>query len=229
MAFDDQRVKVASGLSIHSKQWVKAEQRAQLRGYPANGHLNDALDLLEEELLDSYAERRTTGDTPTTKVLRKLSLPTVEEKPAAGVKHLSFWDYYEEWVGLTRGHGKARSAMVYETIARHLHAIAAQAKLSVSFESITPAFGDKFTLYLLDKAKFTDNTIAKQVATLKRFMKYASDRGFHATRGWDWRLGLAADVRNVPFDALVMPAPDQTPTGKMAVRVMACIILADSA
>ena len=77
--------------------------------------------------------------------------------------------------------------MVYETIARHLRAFAAQAKLSISFESITPAFGDKFTLYLLDKAKLTDNTIAKQVAMLKRFMKYASDRGFHDTGG----LGLA--------------------------------------
>lgn len=49
VAFDGQRVKVSSGLSIHSKQWVKAEQRAQLRGYPANGLLNDALDLLEEK------------------------------------------------------------------------------------------------------------------------------------------------------------------------------------
>ena len=186
VAFDGQRVKVASGLSIHPKQWVKAEQRAQLRGYPANGLLNDALDLLEENLLESYAERRAKGDTPTIKALRKLSQPTVEEKPTAGaLKKMVFWDYYEEWVALARGHGKARSAMVYETTARHLRAFAAQAKLSISFEAITPAFGDKFTLYLLDKVKLTDNTIAKQVATLKRFMKYASDRGFHATRGYE--------------------------------------------
>ena len=185
VAFDGQRVKVSSGLSIHPKQWVKAEQRAQLRGYPTNGKLNDALDLLEEKLLDSYAERRATGDTPSTKVLRTLSQPKVEEKPAPGAnKRLSFWDYYEEWVALARGHGKARSAMVYETTARHLRAFAAQAKTTVSFESITPAFGDKFTLFLLDKAQLTDNTIAKQVATLKRFMKYAADRGFHATRGY---------------------------------------------
>lgn len=161
---------VYSGLSIHPKQWVKAEQRAQLRGYPANGLLNDALDLLEEKLLASYAERRATGDTPTTSVLRTLSQPTVEPKPTPGAaQQLSFWDYYEEWVALARGHGKARNAMVYETTARHLRAFAAQAKTTISFDSITPAFGDKFTLYLLDKAQLADNTIAKQVATLKRF------------------------------------------------------------
>ncbi len=185
VTFDGQRVKVSSGLSIHPKQWVKAEQRAQLRGYPANGLLNDALDLLEEKLLDSYAEKRAVGDTPSTKLLRTLSQPKVEEKPVPGAnKRLPFWDYYEEWVALARGRGKARSAMVYETTARHLRAFAAQAKLGIAFESITPAFGDKFTLFLLNKAKLTDNTIAKQVATLKRFMKYAADRGFHTTRGY---------------------------------------------
>lgn len=162
VAFDGQRVKIYSGLSIHPKQWVKAEQRAQLRGYPANGHLNDALYLLKEKLLDSYAERRATGGTPTTKVLRTLSQPVVEEKPTPGAnKKLSFWDYFEEWVALARGHGKARSAMVYETTARHLRAFATQAKFSISFESITPAFGDKFTLYLLDKAQLTDNTMSR--------------------------------------------------------------------
>ena len=185
VAFEGQRVKVSCGLSIHPKQWVKAEQRAQLRGYPTNGPLNNALELLEEKLLASYAERRAIGDTPSTKALRTLSQPKVEEKPAPGEnKKLFFWNYYEEWVALTRGHGKARSAMVYETTARHLRAFATQAKMSITFESITPAFGDKFTLFLLDKVQLTDNTIAKQVATLKRFMKYAADRSFHTTRGY---------------------------------------------
>lgn len=188
IAFDGQRVKVYSGLSIHPKQWVKAEQRAQLRGYPANGLLNDALDLLEEKLLASYAERRATGDTPSTQTLRMLCQPVVEQKPEPGAgptKTMSFWDYYEEWVALARGHGKARSAMVYETTARHLRTFAAQAKTTISFESFTLAFGDKFTLFLLDKAGLTDNTIAKQVATIKRFLKYASDRGYHATRDYE--------------------------------------------
>lgn len=188
VAFDGQRVKVYSGLSVHPKQWVKAEQRAQLRGYPANGLLNDALDLLEEKLLASYAERRATGDTPTTETLRMLSQPVLEEKVAPGSvvpKKMSFWNYYDEWVALARGHGKVRSAMVYETTARHLRAFATHAKTSISFDSITPTFGDKFTLFLLNQVQLTDNTIAKQVATLKRFMKYAADRGFHATRGYE--------------------------------------------
>jgi hypothetical protein len=44
------RCKVYSGWSILPKQWVKAEQRAQERGYQHNGTLNDALDLLQKSL-----------------------------------------------------------------------------------------------------------------------------------------------------------------------------------
>jgi hypothetical protein len=43
MSFDGQRIKVYTGLSILPKQWLKAEQRAQVRGLPDNGKLNDAL------------------------------------------------------------------------------------------------------------------------------------------------------------------------------------------
>jgi hypothetical protein len=47
VSFDGQRVKVPTGLTILPKQWLKAEQRAQVRGLPNNGKLNDALTLAE--------------------------------------------------------------------------------------------------------------------------------------------------------------------------------------
>lgn len=188
LSFDGQRVKVYSTLSVHPKQWIKAEQRAQVRGYPANGLLNDALELLQQKLLTSYAEHRAQGLLPTVESLRSLSLPkpTVPEEPAAApVKVMTFWDYYDEWVAVARSHGKVRSASVYETTARHLRTFAQQTRMTITFESITPALGDKFTFYLLDKAGLTDNTIAKQITTLKRFLRHAADRGYHATRGYE--------------------------------------------
>jgi hypothetical protein len=45
LSFDGKRVKVYTGLSILPKQWVKANQRAQVRGYADSGELNDALEL----------------------------------------------------------------------------------------------------------------------------------------------------------------------------------------
>ena len=189
LAFDGKRVKVYSGLAIHPKQWIKAEQKAQVRGYPGNGLLNDTLELLQKKLLAAYAEHRVLGTTPTTETLRNLSKPEFEIRTevatAAPARELTFWDYYTDWVGVARNHGKITSARVYETTARHLRAFAKQARLTITFDSITPALGDKFTFYLLDKAGLTDNTIAKQVATLKRFMKYAADRGYHTNRGYE--------------------------------------------
>ena len=195
VAFEGQRVKLYSSLSILPKQWVKAEQRAQLRGYPANGLLNDALDLLEEKLLLCYAQHRATGTTPTPETLRALCQPEVKapapsSKQAVVVKAKSFWDHFADYVALAKGHGKKGSATAYENTSRHLRAFATQAKIPITFEAITPALGDKFTLYLLHQAKLTDNTIAKQVSTLKRFLKHSLDRGFHAHRGYEqlnWR------------------------------------------
>ncbi|RZJ88925.1 MAG: hypothetical protein EOO60_10610 [Hymenobacter sp.] len=48
VGFDGKRVKVYTGLSILPKQWLKAEQRAQVRGLPDNGKPNDALELAEQ-------------------------------------------------------------------------------------------------------------------------------------------------------------------------------------
>jgi hypothetical protein len=37
LSFDGKRIKVYTGLSILPKQWLKSEQRAQVRGLPDNG------------------------------------------------------------------------------------------------------------------------------------------------------------------------------------------------
>ena len=61
------RIKTYTGQSIHPGKWVKAEQRAQVRGKgnEQHGHLNDALDGIGERLLLAYAEHLATGTLPT--------------------------------------------------------------------------------------------------------------------------------------------------------------------
>ena len=49
VSFDGQRVKVSTGLLILPKQWLKGDQRAQVRGLPGNGALNDVLALAEQQ------------------------------------------------------------------------------------------------------------------------------------------------------------------------------------
>ena len=140
LSFDGQRAKVYTGLSILPKQWLKADQRAQVRGLPDNGALNDALELAEERLLICYREHRALGLLPTVESLREAVIPVpVETKEAAAA---TFWQHLEEWEGQKRAAGLLNTARTYATAARHLREFAKANKYAVGFETITPTFAD---------------------------------------------------------------------------------------
>jgi integrase len=185
LSFDGQRVKVYTGLSILPKQWLKAEQRAQVRGLPDNGQLNDALELAEQQLLDCYKQFRALGQLPSTEALRAAVQPVAAPVASTVPVARALWDYFDEYIALARAQQKPRSAQVYATAARHLREFAQASKYAVDFDTITPTFGDRYTTYLLHKVKLTDNTVAKQVLTLKRFLRWARDRGYTAATGFD--------------------------------------------
>jgi integrase len=186
-SFDGKRVKVYSGLSIHPDQWIKKQQEAVTKGHASNGAINDALKLMRTSLEDCYNTHRRQGLLPTADALREAVVPQATEEPDAAsvAPALTFWDFYAEWIELTRVRGKARSASVYETTGRHLRGFEKKAKYAVGFDTITTAFNDRFTTYLLGTAGLTDNTVAKQVMTLKRFMKWAAERGYHHSTGYE--------------------------------------------
>jgi hypothetical protein len=112
LSFDGQRVKVYTGLSILPKQWIKAEQRAQVRGLPDNGTLNDALELAEQQLLDCYRTYRAQGQLPSVEHLRAAVVPVPAEQVAA-VASAGFWHHVEEWVSYKHAAGLAGTANCY--------------------------------------------------------------------------------------------------------------------
>ncbi|GAB3843804.1 site-specific integrase [Hymenobacter terrigena] len=182
LSFDGQRTKVSTGLSIRPKQWLKADQRAQVRGYPDNGTLNDALELIEEQLLACYGEHRAQGALPTTEALRAAVAPAAPALPATiPAPTLSFWQHLADWEGQKRAAGLLNTARTYATAARHLREFAQSTGYAVDFDTITPTFGDKFTAYLIGPAHLTDNTVGKVLSRVKRFMRWSAERGLHTT------------------------------------------------
>jgi integrase len=185
VSFDGQRVKVSTGLTILPKQWLKAEQRAQVRGLPDNGKLNDALELAEQQLLDCYRLHRSQAQLPSAVALRAAVAPSAAPAGSTAPVVHSFGDYFDEWIALARAQQKPRSAQVYATAARHVREFAQATGYAVDFDTITPTFGDRYTTYLLHKVRLTDNTVAKQVHTLKRFLRWARERGYTNATGFD--------------------------------------------
>lgn len=186
LSFDGQRAKVYTGLKIAPIQWNAADQRAKVRGYSVNGVLNDTLDLQEQKLLKCYADHRAAGQLPTVVALRAAVEPEPVPEPAATPAAApELFTRFAEWVALAHAQGRPRSASVYETTRRHLTRFAAATGYAINFESITPTFGDNFTAWLMQSAGLTDNTIDKQITTLKRFCRWCLERDYTAARGWE--------------------------------------------
>ena len=176
------RIKVYTGQSIHPGKWVKAEQRAQVRGKgnEQNGHLNDALDGIGERLLLAYAEHLGAGTLPTAAALREAAAPEkpAEPAPAPPTPGGHFWHRFEEWLSFTRNTGTRGTAQGHATAGRHLREFSQTTGYAVDFDTLTPAVGDRLTAYLLNVAGLADNSIHKNLFRLKSFIKWATQRGY---------------------------------------------------
>lgn len=226
ISFDGQRVKVYTGLSILPKQWVKAEQRAQVRGYPDNGKLNDALELAEQQLLDCYRTCRALGQLPSVEALRAAVVPVPAEEVATAAA-VTFWQHLDEWVEQKRAQGLLNTARTYATAARHLREFSQAQRYAVDFDTITPSFGEKFTAYLVGPAHLTDNTIAKVLTRVKLFMKWAAGRDLH-TNTYYPKLSWARrepDVMTLTADELQHLATLPLPAGGYLDNVRGLFVL----
>ena len=176
------RIKVYTGQSLHPSKWIKADQRALVkgRGNELNGHLNDALAGVAERLLLAYSRHLAAGTVPTAAQLKEAAAPErvaePEAAPAASGRY--FWQCYEEWVSYTRAAGTVRTAQAHATAGRHLREFEEANGYALDFDTLTPTVGDRWAAYLLNVAKLTDNTINKHLGRLKSFMKWASKRGY---------------------------------------------------
>lgn len=180
LSFDGKRVKVYAGLSIHPRQWNKDDQRALTRGYPLNGALNDALDLLGERLLKCYADCRAVGAVPTAEQLRLAATPIAsptQEPPSATPASTSLLDAFTAWIegrGVTRTENTLRTN---RTTLRHLREFGTKTRYPLDFDMLTPAFADRFTRYLLADVGLMDSSVRKSLYILKNFLTWANDQG----------------------------------------------------
>ena len=167
------RTKIYTGEKIHYKQWNFGEQRAKTRGYVNNGYLNDTLDAMADRLEAFYKLTKAQGYIPTDEQLREsIVLKEASELPIAPTVFQSG----EELIENAQTRGKKNTAKEFRTTLNHLESFAKACRYPISYETLTEAFLDKFVNYLLTKLKQTDNTIAKQVNTLKRILYHATER-----------------------------------------------------
>jgi hypothetical protein len=81
--------------------------------------------------------------------------------------------------------GTVATVQAHATAGRHLREFSEAQGYTIDFETLTPTVGDRWTAYLLEVAGLTDNTISKNLARLKTFMKWATSRGYTTNTALD--------------------------------------------
>jgi integrase len=179
---DGKRTKIYTGLKIDPHHWDSAEQRAKTgRGYPkANGYANDNLALAKSLLLEYYAQQRAIGMIPGPDALRAVIEPKSDD---TSIKP-TFFHSYEAWIEKTSLTNRPNTIKTYRTTLRHLREFEQHTRYTITFETLTATFLDKFSAYLIKQRRLTDSVIRKNVTILKTFLSYATERGLNESQAF---------------------------------------------
>jgi integrase len=171
------RIKVYTGQSIHPSKWIKADQRAQVkgRGNELNGHLNDALAGIGERLLLTYSKYLAAGTVPTAAQLKEAASPVAAPAaPTAPANPLGTFSAWIEGRALTHTPNTLRT---YRTTLRHLTDFQTKTKSPLSFDTMGSTFAQRLAEYLLTHRQLRDTAVRKNLVILKCFLGWATEAG----------------------------------------------------
>lgn len=175
------KTKVYTGESILPGCWVQSSQESNPRKLKERATtLNLRLAGIKQTLLDYHAQHRAAGTLPTAEQLRQsIELQAAPEpEPAA---ELDLIGAFGQWIE-SRRLGKTENTLRTNlTARRHLKDFDEKTGYPVRFDTITPAFAERFTNYLLGTVKLGDAAVRKNIYIIKNFLTWAGDNGYPVT------------------------------------------------
>jgi integrase len=180
ISFDGQRHRLYTGLSILPSKWLKADQRAQVRGRgnELNGNINDALEVAEAALLACYSQHRAAGMLPTAAHLKEAIAPApLEPEVIPTTTKLDFLGIFTKWIAGRALTHTPNTLRTYRTTLRHLRDFQTLGKQPVAFDTVGSAFSQRLAEYLLTKRQLRDTAVRKNLVILKCFLAWALEQG----------------------------------------------------
>jgi site-specific recombinase XerD len=174
-SFGGRRLKYYANEKANPKHWNKKRQRVSKSATGAK-EINLLLDKIEQTAQKAYRDFQITDIDPTTEELRE-ALDKALLRSHKGLH--SFDDYLDHFIAVNGVTKKPKTIQKYKTLRKHIAEFEAVTKYKVSFRTVTSTFYDKFVAYLLADRNMINNSIGKYIATLKRFMRWATEKGFN--------------------------------------------------
>ncbi|MBP6794583.1 MAG: site-specific integrase [Saprospiraceae bacterium] len=181
--------------SINPKFWDFKTQRAKkTRENPQYLELNALINKLESELETIFRNLRNdlAGRFPTPSELKKAineRLGTSQSQAKADPTN-TWSGYFEHFINLSangmRGAlVKPSTLQVYRKTLDHLNNFEKYNKLKLSFDNIDQEFYASFVGYLRNEKNLSNNTIGKQIKTIKTVLRHALEAKKHNNRDFE--------------------------------------------
>ncbi|MCX7874631.1 MAG: site-specific integrase [Melioribacteraceae bacterium] len=173
VGFGKKRLVFNTGEKIDPKYWDVLKQQSK-KSYVGSPELNSFLNYIKEEI--KKLNRQLTID----KIFLsdeefKLNVHQIIKKTQPQNTNYQFFDAFNRFIETKKNIRSHRSIQKYYTLLNHLKNFQTTKKFTLSFDKMNMEFYERFTDYLFNNKKMTDNTVGKYISTLKTFLSWAYD------------------------------------------------------
>ena len=170
-------LKFNTGEKIDPKHWDKSKQVIK-RTYTGHPELNSFLNTIKERIIKKIRLLNIENDILTYDLIKEQVENLFQVKKPIDGKKL-FYDAYYQFLDVKKNEKRYRTIQKYNTLLEHLKEFERTKHFKLSFDKIDLQFYEKFTAYLMQDLKHSNNTIGKYISSLKTFLHWTIDRNIN--------------------------------------------------
>ncbi len=197
-SYEGRRFQYYTGERISLTNWDEKRQRAK-PSYPGSLELNQYLELISEKAHKIYRESRLQGFIPTVEFFKD----SFKKKEAQRSKN--FYDHFQAFLESKKAHASEASIRKYRQNLNHLRRFSQLRKYTLEFDSINDDFFNKYVDFFIHNLGHTNNTINRNVKTLKTFLNWATKHGYNTKlefKNFSYR-GYEGEIVHLTYEELM--------------------------
>lgn len=181
IAYNGNRIRIPiPGAKVHVKHWIETDQRVKrpAKGEPYNFYQEFNLRL--EEYDSAISEIKKIVLIHNVRLSNSFILDRLRNPNRLNVDKREFFAVVDEFIDKTQSVKAKNTIKGLNSSFTFLRNYAAEKKRSLNFEEMNQQFFESFRKYAFEEKGIGDNYFSKIIASLKTFMNWAHDNGFHS-------------------------------------------------
>ena len=170
-SFDGQRLQLNTGEKINLSQWDPGKQRVS-ESLPGSKQINACLELLADEVVQTYREARAAGIKPGPEYLRS----NIRSRPRP--TNRSFFEILIRFINSNSENWSIHTFRKVKTNYNHLREFESKTGYRIDFNRINEDFYERYVRFFTDKGH-SNATVYKNIMVLKWFLNWATRNGYN--------------------------------------------------